>query len=244
MTQLVQRRTFPEIIRDHHTRIRRLEMTPGGGGSEAAGSECDRCYYVNPDDIYVPPELRDCTTGVAGSYEFGVVCGTFGTTLGSFDLGPCGMAQLGFGVAVRILINFAAPGEMENVLINGEGASFGVGESPAQYDSGWYLLAAQPCGLSCEDIATITATFYAANSGFGNCTLNGAFYAKWVALNEDDEWMGALDEIPAGEAYGDVIYFLPGDSSPRWRSGARSIPSRAVSFFNSVIVSILHMGGV
>lgn len=240
MTQVVQRRTFVEVIRDHHTRIRRLEAAPGGGGS-ASGSECDRCYYVNPGDIYVEPEYRECTTAYAGSFEWETVCGDFGTPVGSMSFGKCGMALLGYGVAVRGLITFGSPGEMENFLINGEGPTFGSpSTAPDVYDTGWFLLAGQPCGLDCNDDITISASFYAANSGFGNCTLGGAVYAKWVPLDEDGEWDGALADIPAGEAYGDVVYFTT-SPDPKWRTGARSIPSRAISFFNSVLTSITRL---
>jgi len=245
MTQLVQRRTFPEIIRDHHTRIRRLEAAPGGGGgSEAAGSECDRCYYVNPGDIYVEPEYRDCTDAAASSFSWSSpICGFNNVAIGSMPFGKCGMDLLGYGIAVRIVIVMQAPGDMENVTVNGVGPTFGIpSQSPLIFDSGWYMIGDQ-CGGNCDTDVTISASFYAANSGFGNCTLSGTCYAKWVPLNEDGDWEGSLEDIPAGESYGDVVYFLPGDdaSSPRWRTGARSIPSRAISFFNSVLTSIFNL---
>lgn len=254
MTQLTQRRTFTEIIRDHHSRIRALERSPGGGGgSEAAGSECARCYFVNPGDIAVDSEFLDCIELAAGSLSFDLSCG--GCSALEMDPGTWGFAgfdsnwNAGFVVWVRIIADVV---NADNIGINayvnddddqytavGNGQVYIVGlGGGAVYngpvDTGWHSRPYTGSGITnCwRNWFALTMSTY--NDVFG-ATATGTIYWKFVQMIDGDE-QTALDDLPSAESYGDTIYYIASEN--RWVGGARSIPSRAISFFNSVLTSI------
>lgn len=233
MTTPQSRFSIPSLIKDHHRRIRRLEASPGDGGGTGGGA-CPDCvldpFTVNPGDIFVPPEMRECTDAAAGTFDWETVCGFNGVPLGSADAGKCGMYVLGYRLQTRGRIFFPNVGDAENfeVVPGGTTVTWDVGESPLFYDTGWVTVDDGYCS-ECDDDITISASFFAANSGFGDCSTGGDVFWRWVKVDDDGDYRGALDELPQGEAFGDVIYFDP--VAHEFLEGPRSIPSRAISTF-------------
>ena len=250
MTRPFLRRTLPRTIQDHHTRIRRLEASPGGSDP----ATCPDCvldpYTVNPGDIVVPPAYYGCVD-VAPSLESQPVdqCGPGDIFIVSgMDIGYCSAYALGspLGLQLRASVAFAPcfagfngamTANISNLILYAgnpevQVASWTwtvagtVGQSPCVFDSGWVDIA-PVCAGSCTALSA-SMSFESHNVVTGACG-NGSIAARWVELDANDEYRGALDDLPQGEAFGDVIHF--NSVTHEFVVGPRSVPSRAIATF-------------
>lgn len=229
MTQLTRRRSLPEIIGDHHTRIRRLEATaPGSSGS----SGCISCNRWCPGCIEVPEEYLDCFDAGGGTGEFDQVCDNDpGIVLASFIAGTGGAKLSGLGLQLRW---GAALGGVLSVYTYIDGSQDRAwywpppGAAGASYDSGW-LDAVTTYGGACDHEIPVSIAFDPSGGFGGGCIGPGFLAARWVVLDDDGEFRGALDNLPEGDGFGDVIYFST--ETNEFVTGPRSVPSRAISTF-------------
>lgn len=244
MTQLVRRQGPWGEINDLHKRVRRLEASPGGGGGS-----CPECvldpYTVNPDDIVVPEAYWGCVDVGAGCNQFDQTCGAGTVALvANVSAGFCSGYDL--SLPLRLQLSFTATlgtgGDLSNtanvILLAGpigfEAQVFSKtwpvaglpGAAGGSYASGWVDIP-DVCAGSCDEI-TISATFQSHNGG-GGCAGPGFLCSRWVRVEEDGEYRGALDDLPQGEAFGDTIYFNP--ETGAMYEGPRSLPSRAMTTF-------------
>lgn len=248
MTQVIRRRDPVAVIADNHTRIRRIEATPAQGGS--GGGDCPDCvldpYTINPNDIFVPPEYRECVNAIGGCVEFDGIDVPPNTNQPLTAVLPAGFCSAGcldpsLGIQARIATNLGFNiaslsvfiGQCPAVSSQFIGASWGIAENPATADTGWFdvpLSGTCPGEPNCGCAAICIGAFASQHSNFSSNGVGpGTFCFRWVALGEDGEFRGALDDLPQGEAFGDTLHF--NSETHDWVIGPRSVPSRAISAF-------------
>lgn len=229
MSEFAQRFEQGPLFADHHERIRNLEALVSTGGSDP--TVCPDCvldpFTVNPGDIFVPPAYRNCVD-IAGSVEVNPVqeCGTGNVfVVSSMPAGYCSGFGLGtaLGLQVRAQLAFGCIGvgpygpasNMSNIIIyvgNPETQVASVtwpvaglpGNAPCDYDTGWIDVSA-PCSPSCTAM-TASLSFQSHSTFTGGCG-SGNLGIRWVALDEEGDYRGALDDLPQADSDGDVIYF-------------------------------------
>jgi len=243
VTQVVQRRTFPDVLRDHHTRIRRLEMAPAGGSD----ATCTRCSFVNPGDIAVDPEFLECIYLAAGQATYSIS----GQQLDPYCdpdpdnwpfIGYTSNWSAGFEIWVRMFgtVTYASNVSLRAAINtvddpstasgNGTVATYIFPAGGAQYtgpfDSGWIPSTYDPAGDICN-----YNWFYGCVDPYSDINPSDAdvtFAWKFVWL-VDGEPQTALDDFPPGDENGDIVtYDL---ATNEWVVASRDPVGRDMSFF-------------
>lgn len=249
MTAPQNRFSIPRMLQDHHTRIRRLEASPSGGGS----GSCPDCvldpFTVNPNDISVPDPYRSCVDVSAHAVSEPVAqCGTGNVFIvSSIPIGFCSAYGLGtpLGLQLRakvafapcVIDSFGPTANVANLILYAGNPEAQVDawtwdvagtpqQSPCDFDTGWVDIDAL-CGGSCAAL-TASMSFQSHSSFTGGCA-TGVLAGRWVVLNEDGDYRGALDDLPQGQAESDVIHF--NSTTHEFVIGPGSVPSRAISTF-------------
>lgn len=230
-------------MRKHHANHGRDHL-PGGADPipfTVDPGGCPDCvldpYTVSPGDIVVPPAYYECVDVSAHAESSpGTPCGTGNVFLvNSMPAGYCSGYDLSKTLKMQVRAVVALGGNTENIIIyagpggvEGQVYSYGwePGESPSEFDTGWVEIG-DVCGGSCSEI-TASLSFQSHAVFSGGCA-SGGLGVRWVEVDDDGNYQGALDELPQGDQQNDVIHFDSRTHS--WVTDPSSVPSRAISTF-------------